>query len=166
MARTRQPGDRGAQPRGGRGNATGRGARGHAGRPQGGGIAYRPRRASRRVPGRRCTASPGGAADHAFLAEALAALDRALIEASEAEDRIARAAEAMAFDPARLEQAEARLFDIRRLARKHRVEPDQLAALGAQMREQLAAIEAGGKRIAELDRQLEQARKSYFEAAT
>ena len=54
-----------------------------------------------------------GAADHPLLAEALAALDRALIEASEAEDRIARAAEAMAFDPARLEQAEARLFDIR-----------------------------------------------------
>ena len=72
-----------------------------------------------------------GAADHPLLAEALAALDRALIEASEAEDRIARAADAMAFDPARLEQAEARLFDIRGLARKHRVEPDQLAALGA-----------------------------------
>ena len=85
-----------------------------------------------------------GAADHSLLADALAALDRALIEASEAEDRIARAAEAMAFDPARLEQVEARLFDIRGLARKHRVEPDRLAALGARMREQLAAIDAGG----------------------
>src|SRR6476646_3035226 len=71
-----------------------------------------------------------GAADHPLLADALAALDRAVIEASEPEDRIARAADAMAFDPARLEQAEARLFDIRRLARKHRVEPDALAALG------------------------------------
>ena len=40
-----------------------------------------------------------GAADHPLLAEALAALDRALIEASEAEDRIARAADALAFDP-------------------------------------------------------------------
>ena len=106
-----------------------------------------------------------GAADHPLLAEALAALDRALIEASEAEDRIARAAEAMAFDPARLEQVEARLFDIRGLARKHRVEPDQLAALGAQMREQLSAIEAGGERIAELDRQLLEARNAYSAAA-
>jgi DNA repair protein RecN (Recombination protein N) len=106
-----------------------------------------------------------GAADHPLLADALAALDRALIEASEAEDRIARAADAMAFDPARLEQAEARLFDIRGLARKHRVEPDQLAALGARMRDQLAAIEAGGEHIAELDRQLEQVRKFYFDAA-
>jgi len=106
-----------------------------------------------------------GAADHPMLADALAALDRALIEASDAEDRIARAADAMTFDPARLEQAEARLFDIRGLARKHRVEPDQLAALGQQMREQLAAIEAGGERIAELDRDLVAAREAYAEAA-
>jgi DNA repair protein RecN (Recombination protein N) len=106
-----------------------------------------------------------GAADHPLLAEALAALDRAVIEASEAEDRIARAAQAMAFDPARLEEAEARLFDIRGLARKHRVEPDQLAVLGARMREQLAAIEAGGERIDELDRQLVAAREAYSAAA-
>jgi DNA repair protein RecN (Recombination protein N) len=105
------------------------------------------------------------AADHPLLAEALASLDRALIEASEAEDRIGRAAEAMAFDPARLEQVEARLFDIRGLARKHRIEPDGLAALGRQMREQLAAIEAGGERIAELDNQLVEARRIYAEAA-
>jgi DNA repair protein RecN (Recombination protein N) len=106
-----------------------------------------------------------GAADHPLLGEALAALDRAVIEASEAEDRIARAADALAFDPAQLEQVEARLFDIRALARKHRVEPDALAALGAQMREQLSAIEAGGEHIAELDRQLLQARQTYTSAA-
>jgi DNA repair protein RecN (Recombination protein N) len=106
-----------------------------------------------------------GAADHPLLAEALAALDRALIEASEAEDRIARAADALAFDPARLEQVEARLFDIRGLARKHRVEPDALAALGEQMRTQLAAIDAGGERIEELDRQLHAARETYGDAA-
>jgi DNA repair protein RecN (Recombination protein N) len=106
-----------------------------------------------------------GAADHVLLAEALAALDRALIEGSEAEDKIARAADALAFDPARLEQAEARLFDIRGLARKHRVEPDQLAALGAQMRAQLAAIEAGGEQILELDRLLVAAREAYAAAA-
>ena len=95
-----------------------------------------------------------GAADHPLLAEALASLDRSVIEASEAEDRIARAADALASDPARLEEVEARLFEIRALARKHRVEPDALAALGIQMRQELAAIEAGGERIAELDRNL------------
>jgi DNA repair protein RecN (Recombination protein N) len=106
-----------------------------------------------------------GAADHPLLAEALAALDRALIEASEAEDRITRAADALAFDPARLEAVEARLFDIRGLARKHRVEADQLAALGEQMRAQLAAIDAGGERIDTLDRELAAAREDYAAAA-
>jgi DNA repair protein RecN (Recombination protein N) len=51
--------------------------------------------------------------EHDKLGEALEALDRALIEASEAEDRLAAAAEALAFDPARLEEAETRLFEIR-----------------------------------------------------
>jgi DNA repair protein RecN (Recombination protein N) len=106
-----------------------------------------------------------GAADHSLLAEALASLDRALIEASEAEDRIARAADALTFDPARLDQVEARLFDIRGLARKHRVEPDALAALGEQMRSQLAAIEAGGERIGDLDRRLLAARAAYTDQA-
>jgi DNA repair protein RecN (Recombination protein N) len=106
-----------------------------------------------------------GAADHPLLAEALAALDRAVIEASEAEDRIARAVDALAFDPARLEAAEARLFDIRGLARKHRVEPDALAGVAEEMRAQLSQIEAGGERIEALDRQLAEARKLYSDLA-
>jgi DNA repair protein RecN (Recombination protein N) len=106
-----------------------------------------------------------GAAEHPLLAEALAALDRSLIEAAEAEDRIARAADALAFDPARLESIEARLFEIRALARKHRVEPDALAALGEQMHAQLSEIQQSGERIAELDRQLREARLRYADAA-
>ena len=107
-----------------------------------------------------------GAADHPLLGEALASLDRAVIEASEAEDRIARAADALAFDPARLEATEARLFDIRALARKHRVEADALAALGEEMQSKLQAIEAGGERIAELEGALAEARATYDEAAS
>jgi DNA repair protein RecN (Recombination protein N) len=106
-----------------------------------------------------------GAVDHPLLAEALASLDRAVIETAEAEDRIALAAEAMAFDPQRLELVESRLFDIRALARKHRVEPDGLAALGQEMAGRLARIEAGGGRMAELERELAAARKSWDDAA-
>ena len=106
-----------------------------------------------------------GAADHPLLADALAALDRAVIEGAEAEDKIARAADTLAFDPARLERVEERLFDIRALARKHRVEADALAALGQQMRGQLAAIHAGGERIAGLEEQLGAARDAYAGAA-
>jgi DNA repair protein RecN (Recombination protein N) len=106
-----------------------------------------------------------GAADHPLLAEALASLDRALIEACEAEDRITRAADALAFDPARLDAIEARLFDIRALARKHRVEPDGLAALGERMQAQLVAIEQTGERISALEQQLADARSVYGAAA-
>ena len=66
---------------------------------------------------------------HPLLAEALAATDRATIEAAEAEQKIDEARRALAHSPAELEAAEARLFDIRGMARKHRVEADQLAAL-------------------------------------
>jgi DNA repair protein RecN (Recombination protein N) len=106
-----------------------------------------------------------GGADHPLLAEALASLDRAVIEAAEAEEKIDCAAEALAFDPARLDTVESRLFDIRALARKHRVEPDALAALGDEMQDKLALIEAGGERITELERAVQQARSTYDEAA-
>jgi DNA repair protein RecN (Recombination protein N) len=106
-----------------------------------------------------------GAADHPLLADTLASLDRALIEAGEAEDRIAKAAEALAFDPGKLESVEARLFDIRGLARKHRVEADALAALGEELHAKLALIEAGGERIALLEAELVEARARYDEAA-
>jgi len=106
-----------------------------------------------------------GAAEHPLLAEALAALDRALIEAHDSEDKIERAAEALAYDPARLEAVEARLFEIRGLARKHRVEPDALAALGERLRAQLGEIEAGSERIEALDTELQQARLHYSEIA-
>jgi DNA repair protein RecN (Recombination protein N) len=106
-----------------------------------------------------------GAADHPILAEALASLDRAVIEASEAEDKIARAADVLAFDPARLEAVEARLFDIRGLARKHRVAADALAALGVELQVKLALIEAGGEKIAQLEAELAQTRARYDAAA-
>ncbi len=106
-----------------------------------------------------------GAADHPALAEALAALDRSLIEAHDAEDKIARAADALAHDPARLETVEARLFDIRGLARKHRVEPDALAELGERMKTQLSQIESASERIEAIDAELKQARLDYSRIA-
>ncbi|GAO39450.1 DNA repair protein RecN [Sphingomonas changbaiensis NBRC 104936] len=103
--------------------------------------------------------------EHPLLAEALSALDRAVIEASEAEDRIERAKEALAHDPARLEEIEARLFDLRALARKYRVSVDDLPALASELGGRLHTIEAGGEGIAALERTAENARKAYAEAA-
>jgi len=105
------------------------------------------------------------AGEHVLLAEALAAFDRAAIEAGEGEDALGRAAEALAFDPARLEEAEARLFEIRAIARKHRVEPDSLARLLDELREKLILIDAGADRIAAIGAELAGACAAYDEAA-
>jgi DNA repair protein RecN (Recombination protein N) len=99
--------------------------------------------------------------EHDKLGEALEALDRALIEASEAEDRLAAAAEALAFDPVRLEEAETRLFEIRALARKHRVEPEGLPALAEALAGKLAALDAGEQGLEALERRVAEARAAY-----
>jgi DNA repair protein RecN (Recombination protein N) len=107
-----------------------------------------------------------GAHDHPLLGEALAALDRAVIEAAEAEDRIAKASNAMAFSPERLENVEARLFDIRAAARKHRCEADALAAVGEEMHAKLAAIDASGERVEALETAVSEARATFGHRAT
>jgi DNA repair protein RecN (Recombination protein N) len=105
------------------------------------------------------------APEHPLLAEALAALDRAVIEASEAEDSLAAAAQALSFDPARLDLVESRLFDLRALARKHRVEPDALADLHTELAERLDRIEAGGAGLAALEAAAKATRSAYVAAA-
>jgi DNA repair protein RecN (Recombination protein N) len=105
------------------------------------------------------------AEDHPLLAQALAALDRAVIEASEAEEHLERAAEALSFDPERLESMEARLFDLRALARKHQVQPDDLAALAQEMAARLSRIEAGEGGLAALEASAAQAEADYVRAA-
>lgn len=91
------------------------------------------------------------AGEHALLAEALAALDRAVIEASDAEEKLEQACEALRHDPERLEAIETRLFDLRALARKHRVVPDELGALLRELEERLSHIEAGTEGLAAIE---------------
>ncbi|HEX8442872.1 MAG TPA: DNA repair protein RecN [Allosphingosinicella sp.] len=105
------------------------------------------------------------ASEHERLAEALAAIDRAVIEAAEAEDKLSRAIEELSFDPRRLEEAEARLFEIRAAARKHKVAPDDLAGLAEELAGRLQALQAGGGRVAELERAVRAARGEYEAAA-
>lgn len=106
------------------------------------------------------------AGDHPALAEALAAVDRAINEGSVAEDRLRDAAQALAYDPAALEADEARLFDLRALARKHRVQPDQLADLTEELATRFDAIEAGSEGLARLEAALSAARDAYRKLAT
>ena len=103
--------------------------------------------------------------DHPLLAEALEALDRSIIDAGEAEDKLHEAAAALSFDPQRLDDMETRLFDLRGLARKHRVEPGKLSELLVELQNKLAAISDGGRSLEELESCLAGARDSYIAAA-
>ncbi|NBU78497.1 MAG: DNA repair protein RecN [Sphingomonadaceae bacterium] len=103
--------------------------------------------------------------DHPALAEALSAIDRAIIEGNVVEDRLRDSALALSFDPAALEADEARLFDLRALARKHRVQPDDLAALTEELSAKFEAIQAGGEGLAKLEAEVREARSRYEEAA-
>lgn len=105
------------------------------------------------------------AGEHPLLADALAALDRAVIEADETESLLERAAEALAFDPAELDRIETRLFDLRAAARKHGCQVDELPAKMAAMREALDDIEGGNEHIVELERAAQKAGLTYREKA-
>ena len=105
------------------------------------------------------------AGDHAAFADALAAIDRAVIEGAVAEDRLRTAKTDLWFDPATLEEDETRLFELRGMARKHRVQPDDLADLASELAGKLATLEAGEEGLAALEDKLAAARSRYDAAA-
>lgn len=105
------------------------------------------------------------AEEHPLLKEALAALDRSVIEAGEAEEKLVSAAEALIHDPQALDAAETRLFELRALARKHRCEVDALPELMREMRAKLDAIEGGEATLDALEAGAKEARETYLTCA-
>lgn len=105
------------------------------------------------------------AEQHPLLAEALAALDRAVIEAGEAEEKLEEAARTLVHDPAALDAAETRLFELRALARKHRCDVDELPETMRDMRARLDAIEGGEAQLDALEAGAKEARDAYEAAA-
>ena len=103
--------------------------------------------------------------EHDALGDALAAIDRAINDATLTQDRIDAAASALAFDPAQLEADETRLFELRAVARKHRVQPDDLAALAEELAAKLERIEGGAGSIAKLAADASAAAAAYDDAA-
>ena len=90
--------------------------------------------------------------EHPLLADALESLDRAVIEAGEAEDKLALAADALTHDPVMLDRIETRLFELRAAARKHSCDADHLPSKMLEMRIALDAIEGGEAQLAGLER--------------
>jgi DNA repair protein RecN (Recombination protein N) len=105
------------------------------------------------------------AGEHDLLADALAAIDRALAEAGEAEEHLRIAVEALSVDPARLDAIEVRLFDLRALSRKYNVQADDLPEFAAEMAEKLSRIDAGEEGLAVLEKAAAEARDAYVAAA-
>lgn len=91
----------------------------------------------------------------------ISALERAVIEADEAQTQLLDASRELIHDPQRLEQVEERLFGIKALARKHGVQVDQLPATQVMLRQQLDDIESGADRLEELQRNVENAFRDY-----
>jgi DNA repair protein RecN (Recombination protein N) len=106
-----------------------------------------------------------GAGVAALLAGACDAVDRALVETAEATAAIDAAAEAFAFEPQRLEEAEARLFALRATARKLGLEPDGLPAARAQIAARLLSVESADEALAQARKEASAAREAYDAAA-
>lgn len=100
-------------------------------------------------------------AEDTGLTAPLAALSRAMVELGDAQDGVLRVLEGLEFNPGDLEDCEARLFEIRALARKYSVQPDDLATHADQLREKLAALDAGDQDLADQEAALSQAEADY-----
>lgn len=100
-----------------------------------------------------------------LLTPVMEALDRAAIELGEALGALDTLARDLEFDPLELERTEERLFEIRRLARKHSCQPDDLAAMRGELEARHAALEAGDETVARLRAETKAAEAAYRDAA-
>jgi DNA repair protein RecN (Recombination protein N) len=107
---------------------------------------------ARRVIERVCERA-GGA-----LESAVAALDRAGVELAEADAALERVGQELAQGDGRLDEIEERLFALRAAGRKHRVAVVDLPRLRDETAAKLAAIDAGGERLAEAAKAAAEAR--------
>lgn len=95
----------------------------------------------------------------------IAALERAAAELADAVAGLETLAGDDDLDPRRLERIEERLFALRGLARKHRVEVAALPALRDQLAGRLAAIDDRGGMLERLAREAAEARAAYVASA-
>lgn len=95
----------------------------------------------------------------------LAAIERALTELGEAYSGVEIAMEQLNFNPHELEEVEERLFALRGLARKHDVQPDDLADVAEDFRSRLDALDHSAADLAKLEAATSLAEQSYESAA-
>ncbi len=96
---------------------------------------------------------------------AVKALDTALTALEETRGHLEAALRTADFDPAELERIEERLFALRAAGRKYNVPVDELAALAAKYKSDIALIDAGEDRLKELETAAGAAEFAYRTAA-
>lgn len=101
-----------------------------------------------------------------LLEPVVAALNRALVETSEAEALLEGALRSLEDGAGTLEEVEERLFALRDAARKHRVPVEALPDLLAETQTLLDGIDAGAGGVTAAEREVEAARAAYREAAS
>ncbi|HLH94034.1 MAG TPA: DNA repair protein RecN [Xanthobacteraceae bacterium] len=106
----------------------------------------------------------GAQAPH-LVEPALKAFDIALTALDEARAHLEGALRIADHDPKELERIEERLFALRAAARKYAVPVDELAALAARYAADLGLIDAGGARLAALEKAAAAAQETYRAAA-
>jgi DNA repair protein RecN (Recombination protein N) len=96
---------------------------------------------------------------------AVKSLDVALTALEETRGHLEQALRAADFDPAELERIEERLFALRAAGRKYNVPVDELAALAARYKSDIALIDAGEDRLKALEAAAREAEAAYRAAA-
>jgi len=93
------------------------------------------------------------------------ALDAALTALEDTRGHLEAALRAADYDPAELERIEERLFALRAAGRKYNVPVDELAALAARYKADIALIDAGEEKLKALDAAARAAEADYRDAA-
>ena len=99
------------------------------------------------------------------LTDIIKLLDSASIQLSEASIEVRSYLDSLVCDPERLQVVEKRLSDLHDMARKHKVQTQQLSTLLSDLKQQLDDIENSQQLISELTQQKSLAGEQYNEAA-
>ncbi|RDE19176.1 DNA repair protein RecN [Motiliproteus coralliicola] len=93
-------------------------------------------------------------------------INNALIQVEEASRELGHYLDRVEQDPQRLQQVEERLGLFFQIARKHRVEADQLPALHQQLADELSSLSLGDEALEQLEARCQQEQDSYQKLAT
>ncbi|WP_024461127.1 DNA repair protein RecN [Marinimicrobium sp. LS-A18] len=102
----------------------------------------------------------------AALQEAEQLLTSAQIQVDEAQREVEHHIDGFNLDPERLREVEERLSAIYDVARKHRIGPEQLPQLFADLGDELAQLQGGDERLDELEQQMQAAEADYRKGAS